>query len=245
MTGQTVLSASITGTTLTALFDGGGSVAYTVDPALPGLTVGIETGGDGQHDLLRILCFRAGTRLETASGPRPVETLRPGDLLRTVAGALRPIRWIGHRDVDCRRHLDPAAVWPVRIAAGAFGPAQPARPLYLSPDHAIHADGVLVPVRHLVNGNTVRQVRVARAAYFHVELDCHDILLAEGLEAESYLDTGDRDCFDDSPVLRLHPVFGGDVALAREALACAPVRVAGPVVDRLRARLARPRRRTA
>ena len=96
----------------------------------------------------------------------------------------------------------PADVRPVCIRAGAFGPGQPARSLWLSPDHAMFVDlardgagaapGVLIPARYLVNGTTVVQDATARVAYWHVECARHEVLLAEGLPAESYLDTGNR-----------------------------------------------------
>ncbi len=71
--------------------------------------------------------------------------------------------------------------------------------------------------------------------YLHVELDRHDILLAEGLPAESYLDTGTRADFDGgSAALTLHPTFA---AMAHE-MACRRFVVAGPEVEAARARLA-------
>ncbi len=64
--------------------------------------------------------------------------------------------------------------------------------------------------------------------YLHVELDRHDILLAEGLPAESYLDTGTRaDFAGGSAALTLHPTFA---AMAHE-MACRRFVVAGPEVE--------------
>ena len=86
----------------------------------------------------------------------------------------------------------------MRVKVGAFGTGRPRRDLVLSPDHAVHgsalADGpaVLVPVRYLVNGATIVQEAADAISYFHVELDRHDVLLAEGLPTESYLDTANR-----------------------------------------------------
>ena len=97
--------------------------------------------------------------------------------------------------LDCRRHRDPCAVWPVRVAAGAFGEQQPSRDLWLSPGHCVAADGVLIPIRYLMNGRSIAQVETATVEYWHIELDEHDILLAEGLPAESYLDCGNRSAF--------------------------------------------------
>jgi len=107
--------------------------------------------------------------------------------------------WVGHRRLDCRRHPRPNEVWPIHIAAHAFAPGSPSRALRLSPDHAVFTGEVLIPVRYLVNGSTIAQVETDRVTYWHVELAQHDILLAENLPCESYLDTGNRDAFDNAP----------------------------------------------
>jgi autotransporter passenger strand-loop-strand repeat protein len=187
-------------------------------------------------------CFAAGTRLATARGEIAVEQLVVGDLVMTPDGGTRPITWIGSRRVDCRRHPAPGKVWPVLIAADAFGDGAPRRDLRLSPDHAVYAEGVLIPVRCLINGTSIRQRVTALVRYFHVELERHDLLLAEGLAVESYLDTGDRGAFEmaEAP-MTLHPVFGsgrGDVSLLMDALGYAPLRVTGRRVAAVRARLA-------
>ncbi len=186
-------------------------------------------------------CFAAGTRIRTDRGDIPVEALTLGDRVVTPSGEALPIRWIGHRHVDCRRHPRPAAVLPVRIRAHAFAPNQPSRDLFLSPDHAIFAEGALIPVKHLINGDSLRQFPVDSVTYFHVELPGHAVLYAEGLPAETYLDTGDRNAYWSEGPVRLHPAFGSelqDIALVMEALACAPFRVVGPEVDRVRRTLA-------
>ena len=145
-------------------------------------------------------CFAAGTRIETRDGPAPVEALRPGDMVRAVlragrGGGWAPVVWTGQRSVDCGRHPAPHQVWPVRVAAGAFGPGRPSRDLFLSPDHAVFDHGALIPVRLLLNDATVTAHPVREVNYWHVELPRHDVLLAEGLPVESYLDTGNRDSF--------------------------------------------------
>ena len=133
-------------------------------------------------------CYAAGTRILTASGEVAVEALRIGQRVCTAEGEMKPISWIGHRTIV-------GEVWPVRVRAHAFGPGQPHRDLWLSQDHAVLVDGVLIPIRYLVNGATVCQERRDWVTYFHVELAMHDGLLAEGLPAESYLDTGNRAAF--------------------------------------------------
>jgi hypothetical protein len=186
-------------------------------------------------------CFAAGTRILAARGPVAVEALVPGEMVATVlSGRLRPVRWVGQRRLAPARHRRPEDVVPVRIEAGAFAPGLPARDLWLSPDHAVFADGALVPIRHLVNGASIRRQDVAEITYVHVELagtggaPAHDVLLAEGLPAESFLDTGNRDAFADAPAPALHPDFA---RRAWDAAACAPLHEGGPVVAALHARL--------
>ncbi len=156
-------------------------------------TTGTSPDGPG---LLRpgtpLPCFAAGTLVATPTGPVAVEDLAVGDSVLTVSGAVQTVRWVGTTELRCDRHPTPARVTPVRIAPGAFGPSQPARPLFLSPEHAVYQDGAMVPVQCLVNGTTITQAPAQAAAYYHVELPQHDVLLAEGLPAESYLETGAR-----------------------------------------------------
>ena len=105
------------------------------------------------------MCFAGGTLIRTADGDAPVEALTIGDLVMTVSGEARPIRWIGHRALDCRHHPRPHESYPIRIAAHAFGGSRPSRDLFVSPGHAICVD-VLIPASGLVNGSTVQQVEV-------------------------------------------------------------------------------------
>ena len=184
----------------------------------------------------QIACFTAGTRIAVPGRQAVVEHLRVGDPVLTHSGETRPVVWVGERRIDCTRHPRPHLVWPVRVGAGAFGPRLPSRDLLLSPDHAVFVDDVLVPVRLLINGTTIRQEVTERVHYVHVELDRHDIVLAEGLPAESYLDAGNRSSFSN----------GGDVVVAFpdfnsrvwEVEGAAPLIVAGPILAALRRRLA-------
>ena len=149
--------------------------------------------------LSTVVCYAAGTRILTVTGERTVESLMQGDIVLTLAsGELvpQPVRWIGRRRIDLTAHPRPETVAPVRIRRGAFAENMPHRDLLVSPDHAVFVDGKLICARQLVNGTTIRQeTGWAAVEYFHVELDAHAILLAEGLPAESYLNTGNRGFF--------------------------------------------------
>lgn len=127
----------------------------------------------------------------------------------TASGAFRPIKWLGHRNIDCRSHPDPYAVMPLRIAAHALASNRPARDLFVSPGHSICIDmlgEVLIPASSLVNGTTIIQEDVDSVTYWHVELDTHDIILAENLPCESYLDMGNRGFFAENDALDFHAV---------------------------------------
>ena len=173
-----------------------------------------------------VLCYAADTRITTVRGEVPVEQLAEGDLVLTHHGAAVPVQWIGHRHVNCRRHPKSEKVWPVRVATGAFGDNLPHRDLWLSPDHAVYVDDVLIPIKRLINGMSIAQVPTDQVTYYHVELPQHDLLLAEGMPAESYLDTGDRSRFaNGGQAILLHPDFSARIW---EAMGCAPLIVTGP-----------------
>jgi hypothetical protein len=180
-------------------------------------------------------CFAAGTLIKTAAGEVPVERLVAGDIVCTQFAGTSPVIWIGHRHVDCRRHSEPAKVWPVRVSAHAFGPRTPGRDLLLSPDHAVFVDNVLIPIKHLINGKTIVQEKWEAVTYYHVELAEHDVLLAEGLPAESYLENSDRSVFDNAGgVIALYPDFG---VRRWEAFGCAPLVLTGATLDAVATRL--------
>jgi uncharacterized repeat protein (TIGR03803 family) len=173
----------------------------------------------------QVTCYRQGTMIATPEGERAVELLAVGDLVQAECAGLVPVKWIGYRRINCTRHPDPRRVWPVRIVAGAFGNELPRRDLWLSPEHAVFVDDVLIPIKRLINGATIAQIPVDNVTYYHIELDRHDILLAEGLPAESYLDTGDRSKFaNGGAAIVMHPDFS---ARMWEMKGCAPLVVYG------------------
>lgn len=148
------------------------------------------------------LCFYEGTLIRTEQGETPVEDLRIGDLVMTMSDAgpaLRPVRWIGRQTV-ASRFASALNTHPVRIQAGALGEALPARDLLVSPEHALHLDGLLVHASALVNGTSIQRMTLAALpavfTYFHIELEHHELVLAEGTLAETFVDNVTRRRFD-------------------------------------------------
>ena len=175
------------------------------------------------------VCYVAGTRILTVTGEQRIETLAPGDLILAHTGdelTARPVRWLGRRRIDLTAHPRPETAAPIRIRRGAIANNTPHSDLLVSPDHAIFIDGKLICARQLINGTTIWQEKgLTSVEYFHLELDMHSIVLAEGLTSESYLNTtGTRRFFGNAnePVA-LHPeLTDGTDYPSREAGSCKP-----------------------
>ena len=136
----------------------------------------------------KAVCFGAGTLIETATGPRAVETLAAGDLIRTLDSGLRPLAWTGGQAVSAMGSLA-----PVVFEAGAVGNA---RQLVVSPQHRMLVEGwraellfgaerVLVPAKALVNGRDVRRCLGRSVEYRHLMFEGHEVIIAEGALSES------------------------------------------------------------
>lgn len=171
-----------------------------------------------------LVCYARGTSIATPTGETAIEDLTTGDLVLTASGEAMPIKWIGRRRVNVAAYQRREMAAPVRIRRGAIADNVPHRDLLLSPDHAVFVDGKLICARQLINGTTIRQdTAVDRIEYLHIELDRHAILLAEGLPAESYLDTDNRSFFENAgnPVT-LRPDLTAAAHPSRAAGSCAP-----------------------
>jgi hypothetical protein len=138
------------------------------------------------------VCFLKGTRIRTVAGSRNVEDLASGDLVPTVFGGAQPILWIGSYRF---RRNDPRKPWaksvrPVRIAPSALGPGSPHADLIVTQAHALYVDGALVEAGSLVNGTTITldaAEELNELEFFHVKLEAHDVIFAEGAACETLL----------------------------------------------------------
>jgi hypothetical protein len=178
------------------------NIALTVDAVravtLTGLVGNTYTGMGIDRPVLNFIpCFTRGTRIATPDGDRPVERIRPGDWLSTLDNGPQQVRWVGMRRIEAAEIRANPRLWPVRIAAGALGPGMPHADLVVSQQHrilvrspiAMRMTGkpeVLVAARHLVGLPGIDLVRDAQhVEYWHILLDRHEVLMADGAAAES------------------------------------------------------------
>ncbi len=166
----------------------------------------LSDGGGGTEIRLQLPCLCAGTRIRTDHSDAAVESLRIGDSVMTFSGELRPIKWIGRRSY--RQPLPEGDdIVPILIRRDALGDGLPVRDLFVSPRHAILIDNMLVPAGLLVNGvSIVRASNVQLIEYFHIELQEHDVIFAEGVPTETFLDRDSRSMFQNADeYLALYP----------------------------------------
>jgi Hint domain-containing protein len=146
-----------------------------------------------------IPCFLHGTRIRTPKGETGVEHLRIGDLVETVRGYSLPIKWVGRQVFKRASEHWHESVLPVRISRCALDDGIPHTDLYVSPAHRLYLDSVLIAAILLVNGRSiVRAMPDGRdqIEYFHIELEQHEVIFAEGAAAETLQVTNGREHFD-------------------------------------------------
>jgi antigen 43 len=188
---------------------------------------GFTIANVGGAQTLETICFLPGTLIGTPDGEVVVEALKTGDLVSTLHNGVRPVKWIGTGKV-----LAPAGqrgpATPVIVRQGALGDDVPSRDLHVTKAHALYFDDVFIPVEFLVNHATiVWDDRGQEVTVYHVELDSHDVIFANGAPAETFRDDGNRWMFQN----------GFHAPNEPKAEPCAPVLTGGPVVDAVWRRL--------
>ena len=215
--GEIVTGASIVASTMTVTTTSGGPFTFSLanTPSDTPLTFAGDSVSVGA------LCFLTGTLIRTPSGETPVERLTTGDLVVTAGGAMRPIVWVGTGRVLATRGRRNAAT-PVIVRKGALGTNIPHCDLRVTKGHSLFLDGVLIPVECLVNHRSILwDDHAQEVSLYHIELETHDVLLANGAPAESYRDDGNRWLFQNANE-------GWDMPPRPP---CAPILTGGSMVD--------------
>jgi hypothetical protein len=227
ITGFTAVNTgAVGGGTSVTLTNSGGThevLHFNVSPG--NMTIASGPGITGTD--LTTICFCVGTLIDTPDGEVQVQKLHPGDIVSTAHNGPRRVTWVGNGKVLATRGKRSAAT-PVIVLKGALADNMPHEDLRVTKAHALYIDDVLIPVEFLVNHKTILwDDRAQEVEIYHVELESHDVLIANGVPAESYRDDGNRWLFRNANE-------GWDLPPQEPY---APVLTGGPVVDAVWARL--------
>ena len=169
------------------------------------------------------VCFTQGTLFDTLNGPRRIEHLRPGDMLLTKDHGPQPIRWIWARHWPLAKLRANPALRPIRVAKGALGADLPRRDLLVSRHHRLLLHSkiakrmygkteVLAAAKDLtaIKGIDTAPL-IGSVTYFHILMQQHEILFAEGAPAESlYLGQQTLHAIEPAARNELEQIFGAD-----------------------------------
>ena len=210
LTGYSIAAGTSSGQQTITINDTSGNFTFTTSNT--SLAIGSYTpASNGPLDLFRdstngtnvaiASCFLDDVLIATPHGEVKVQEVAVGDFVSVREHGhteSRLVVWTGSRTVQLD-HTAKSDEYPVRILTSAFSSLVPYRDLLVTSEHCVHVDGKLIPVRMLVNGSSIIiDTNITSFTYHHIELDRHGILLADGLEVESYLSTGNRMNFIDN-----------------------------------------------
>jgi hypothetical protein len=169
----------------------------TTNPAVATLAAGTVIPTFNTADFTT--CFLGGTSISTPDGSAYVENLRIGDCVVTHDGSVVPVKWIGRQTVVAA--FRPAErLMPVRFAAGSLGDGLPHTDLTVTADHGVLIEGVICHAGALVNDTTITRVPLSEIGetytVYHIETEDHEIILANGAPAETFIDNVSRRVFD-------------------------------------------------
>jgi hypothetical protein len=159
----------------------------------------------------QVVCFVAGTMIETPTGLRDVGSLKAGDLVMTQDNGAQPLVWVGARTVAAQGHLA-----PIVIGKGAL---ENKRELAVSPQHRMVITDwraemlfgepeVFISAQNLIDGDRVYRRTGGMVTYHHIMFAGHEIVFAEGAASESF-QPGVRavQALDDAPRAELLELF--------------------------------------
>ncbi len=145
-----------------------------------------------------VVCFTAGSQIETEFGPRRIEDLQVGAKIRTLDHGLQTLRWIGRRVVSAAEQACHPTLCPIEIEKGALGPQSPLRRTRVSPQHRVLVASLstdilfdqprmLCAAVSLVGQRGIQQLSPGQAVeYVHILFDQHEVVFVDGQPSESF-----------------------------------------------------------
>ncbi|SPJ31003.1 Hint domain-containing protein [Falsiruegeria mediterranea] len=163
----------------------------------PGGRLFVETETQQISINIEGVCFVMGTLIRAVQGYQKVEDLAVGDKIWTRDHGPQEIKWIESSAVRKGQMKRDPALQPVRIGKNSLGLGQPREDIYVSQQHRVLVCG---PAVELLFGEPEALVRASDLChwpgvdivlpdddirYYHILLDRHEILDADGVPAES------------------------------------------------------------
>ncbi|WP_420587476.1 Hint domain-containing protein [Ruegeria sp.] len=185
-----------------------GLTTTTIPPAPTGSSVQFDFFGNRVDEpptpTTSVVCFCSGTLIETTEGVKKVEDLRPScsypanaDQVVTISGEARPLRWIGRTAISAAELEENHKLRPIRITAGALGNNLPVSDLLVSRQHRMLISSDIARTMFGVEDVLISAIKltalpgvfvddsVKEVEYFHVLLDSHEVVIANGAPSES------------------------------------------------------------
>ena len=144
-------------------------------------------------------CFCKGTLIQTPHGYKPIETLSAQDRVITLDRGDQKIRLVSVETFSTAHMAENERHRPIRIKQGALGQDPQMPPLFLSPQHRIYVTGrpvltelgelsALLPVKDALENQGIRRIMPSEpVTYYHLIMDHHNIVNANGIWCESFL----------------------------------------------------------
>lgn len=147
------------------------------------------------------VCFLKGTQIKSRHGYINVEDICVGDEIVSVENGIETftnVTWVGCKKAHVMPYLPlDASGYPVRILKDAIAHGVPYKDMLITAEHCLFFNGKFVPVRMLVNGNSIFYDKsITSYDYYHIETNTHSVIIADGVETESYLNTGNKKTFN-------------------------------------------------
>ncbi|MEE9428752.1 MAG: Hint domain-containing protein [Paracoccaceae bacterium] len=139
--------------------------------------------------------FAQGTLIQTQNGEVAIEDLRPGSMIATADGGLQPLLWSGSMTLFPQNlELGVPTARLFRVTEGSYGQNINGPDLLLGPaarilpGHlAIDSTSPLMALDRLADGGSIIGINpVSPVRVFHLGLESHRLMRANGVLVESY-----------------------------------------------------------
>lgn len=172
------------------LFVGGHQITQTGDITYL-FPNAVNTGSIIMYNGNNDTCFLSDCDILTIDGYKNITQIKSGDLIITNGEISEVIGiGVGTTKVINNVPLDLSG-YPVCITKNAFGDNKPNKDIHLTPEHSVYINDYLIPIRLLVNGMSIYyDTEIESFEYYHIVCEEHSVVDVNGLDAETYHNTG-------------------------------------------------------